>query len=263
MKASIFSEEIIETDRTDPRVFVDSTVQRDLRTGRAKDIGGTFRPEGLGILTGSRRPDGTIHLVDGQTRWAAAETAQYLGPIRIQVYTGLSHEQEASLFLVRNNMAKPTSLDRFRVRCVDQDPVARAIMAALAKYGWTLGKTNTDNKFIAVAAAESIWRLDPEKGPRAFLETLNVIQVAWSNNKGSARGVVVEGLGRFLYHYGDLVDLASLADRLSTFPGGANGLYGQALAFGARIEKARAVGLTILEAYNFNRKTRKLPPYEN
>lgn len=266
MKITVISEQIsqdlIQTDRTDPRVFVDPQVQRNLRVGRAKTMAENFRPEGLGILTGSERDDLRIHLIDGQTRWTAAGIANYEGPIMIQVYKGLKIDQEASLFLVRNETAKPNGMDRFKVRCIDNDPTARAINSQLIQHGWKIDKNERQGGFASVVAAERVWSLDPQRGPRAFAETLEVIQAAWGNSLGSARGVLIEGLGRFLFHYGDNVDLAGLAKDLSHFPGGPNGLYGQAMSFGARISKPRAVGLTVREVYNHNRRQRRLASYD-
>lgn len=253
---------IVKTDRTDPNIFVDPRVQRSLKTGRAAEMAKQFNPDGLGILTASQRDDGRQHLIDGQTRWAAAGLANYDGPITVQIYTGLDLADEAALFLVRNATSHPSAVDRFLVRIWDNDEAAHQMNRILAANEWTVARSNGNGRYAAVSSLEKVYNL-PRTGPEAAEATVAVITAAWGHKGEVALGILTESIGRFIHRYGDEVDLDDLKDRLAKYPGGPSGLYGQARGYasGRGLSVTRGMIETVWSLYNARRRSTALAPY--
>src|SRR5512145_213860 len=122
------------------RLRVDPTIQRGLNRNRVNREVERFNPDGLGVLTVSDRGKNDLVIIDGQHRTEiviASEGERYL--LQCEVFTGLTHQEEAALFLVRNNMVVPKAMEQFHVRITKNDPVAVYLKAIVERHGWKLG----------------------------------------------------------------------------------------------------------------------------
>lgn len=239
-------------------LIIDPKLQRTLDRRRVKKIADDYDPEAVGVLTVSRRADGTYHIMDGQHRHAAARLVG-VEKLMCRVFTGLSLAEEAKLFRLLNTTAKPTNIDLFKIRVVEGDPVAVDVSRIVGKHGWDVELSNSRAAFAATAAAERVYRQDPA----ALEKAVSTVTRAWGHGRESVDNRIVEGVGLFFVRYGNTVDIDELIDKLSRFPGGAGALIGRARGLqniiGSKV--AQSLAEVVVELYNKGRRTRALPPW--
>lgn len=247
-------------DRKVGDLSVDPKVQRGLKKSRVDAMAADFHPEALGVLTTSVRTDGLIVLVDGQHRYRAAEAADYKGILKTNEYRGLNVQQEAALFRLLNKTEKVNPIDQFLVACIEGDPAAVRIARYLRENGWSVAPTARKGHISAIRSLERVFQISPDAAGR----TVAVLTAAYGREPEAVQGSMLEGLGRFLAKYGDEVDLNDLAKRLAGSPGGVNALLGHAR--GLKISQtgnlSSQVARCILDIYNKNRRTTKLPVWQ-
>lgn len=244
-------------------LYVDPTVQRALKQHRVNKIAGDFQPEALGVLTTSLRPDGLVHLIDGQHRYRAAETVGYKGVIKTNEYHGLSLAEEAALFRLLNNTEKVNPIDQFVVACVEGRRDAVQIAKFLADNGWTVSTAAGKGKISAIRSLERVYA-SGEHGPWAASAAIAVLTSAYGHIASAVNGSLIEGTGRFLIKYHGNVDLTDLGKRLSQSPGGPDALVGYAR--GQKLSRtgnlSTQVARVVLSIYNERRRTTKLPDWQ-
>jgi hypothetical protein len=241
-------------------LIVDPEVQRSLDVRRVEKIAADLSHDALGTITVSHRANGSYHIIDGQHRVSAVRLAEGdSGEVMCRVFQKLTVEEEAAMFRLLNATAKPGALDLFRIRVVEREEVAVHINDMLDRNGFRLGLSTDGSVFAAVAAAERIYRQDPN----ALEWTLSTIVRAWGRDGAAADGRIVSGLGMVYIRYGTAVDPASMADKLARFAGGPAGLIGKSRGLRDIISGpvGSAVSEIIVETYNRSRKTRALPPW--
>lgn len=250
----------IIVERKVGELSVDPKVQRGLKKSRVDTMAKDFHPEALGVLTTSVRPDGLIVLVDGQHRYRSAEAADYRGPLQTNEYRGLTLQDEAALFRLLNKTEKVNPIDQFLVACVEGDPAAVRIARFLRDNGWSVAPTARKGHISAIRSLERVYALSPDAAGR----TIAVLTAAYGHEPDAVQGSMVEGLGRMLAKYDDLVDLDDLARRLGGSPGGVNALLGHAR--GLKISQtgnlSMQVARVITGIYNERRRTTKLPAWQ-
>lgn len=243
------------------KLSVDPTLQRSLDHRRVARIAAEFDLEAVSVLTVSLRDDGTYHIADGMHRAAAAVLA--MGEdveLPCKVHFGLGTEGEAKQFRIANNTKKPQAVDAFRIRVVEGDPTATGIDRIVRTVGWEVRASRSgEGSFLAVAAAERVFRLDPA----AVGKALFTIGAAWGY--GDADNRVFEGLGLLYARDGDAVNVSDMVDRLKTKSGGQKSVLMDAhfLANLKKMTVVQAVAEVLVDLYNFRRKTRGLPPWRS
>jgi hypothetical protein len=245
---------------TTDKLVVDPAIQRNLDQRRVAKMVAAFDPEAVGVLTVSRRSNGTYHVVDGQHRLAAARLAEGENvELTCRVFAGLSAQDEARLFRWLNNTAKPQAIDLFRVKVIEGDPDATAIEKMITSLGWDIRLSNGGHSFAAITAAERVHKADPT----AVERSLATITRAWGFDEVDGR--VFEGLGLLYARHGSAVDLGALAERLAVFPGGQMALLGRARGLSdlLRTKVTSAVAEVVTEIYNVKRKTKALPAWRS
>lgn len=249
-------------------LVVDLQVQRPLDARRANKIAADLNRDAIGMICVSARDDGTYSIIDGQHR---AEALRINGltseAVACEVFEGLSLADEAAMFRLRNNTIKPQQIDKFRVRLVEGDPDALAVMAILRTHGWALlGQAGpAGGRFFAVLSLERIYLADKLSKPTAAERTIATVTAAWGHDADAADGRLVDGLGRVYLRYGAAMDSGELIDRLRKFPGGAGSLIGKARGLKDLMggTTGTAFAEIFVELYNKNRRTKALPPWRS
>lgn len=255
------------------RLIVDQTVQRTYTDRRRVErIVAKYNPEALGVLMVSDRGDGTIHVMDGAHRLAATIAAGLEdAKLECKVHFGLLKAEEAAMFRVLNETRTVNALDKFRVRVVEQDPVAVGINEILTRHGWTLQQGTNVGNFNAVASLETIYLGGPKpSGPTANIgvveSLISVLTTAWGNNPDGVRREIISGVGYLLLRHGDRVDLPKLISELGAYSGGALALLGDARGL-HKLRKGR-VGDSLAEVVvnllnKGKRSTNRLPDWRD
>jgi hypothetical protein len=231
---------------------VDFAYQRPLNRAKVREIVAEFKPSSLGTIHVSQRDDGSMWIVDGQTRVAAVQT-KFTTPqtCRCLVYTGLSLAEEAELFYQLNSGKQVTQVYRFRARVLAGEAVASDIVAIAGKHGLSVGK---GNGLACVRALETIYK-GLGKGSRVGPQNLDYvlgIAVAAYGHGNMPDSQVLMGVALLTERYWGAVDDARLVKKIANYPGGHAGLLGAARgrspSSGGRI--FTAVAEILLERYN-------------
>lgn len=244
-------------------LYVDPRVQRDaLSTSKVNGFVKKFNADALGIITVSQRADRGYYIVDGQHR---VETVRRVndggGTVTCHVYTGLTLEEEAALFLALNERTNVLPLDKHKVRVTEGDPQALRVEEAVHKYGWKIspvpnnGNVNAIQKLYALDTLSQKIEAEPDLISLVFL----IITRAWGNDRHGAQSVIMEGLGRLLAEHGDRINIPTLIEKLKNYRGGPQALHAAAAAY-ANLTKGKvsmSVAHLVTEWYNKGKGERK------
>lgn len=235
---------------------VDPELQRPLDEGWVEKHRGEFDADKLGHPVVSLRQDGHHYVIDGQGRCALLRAVGWGDQhILCEVYEGLTTQQEAIIFLGRNDTRHVVTFDKFRLRIQAGDPVACDINRIVNASGMGIHKSAGSGRLSAVAALEKVYSLPGGEGASALMCVLRIIQAAWGRETKNFDGQVIQGLGAFLAKYGENVEEDSLVGVLAKFPGGASGLIGKAKSMhelrGGKV--FLCVGGVIADAYNLRK----------
>lgn len=247
---------------------IDPRVQRKegVQVGRAQKMADAFDPNALGALTVSKRAAGQMILLDGAHRAEACRLAEYGQPLHALVYTGLTLQQEAAMFALLNTFQAPSFVSRMLAKVVAGDPAATQIVETIKGHGWTIGFSDADGSFAALAAAERVYKngvgsLPAGPHPEVLDRAMGALTSAWRHDRESAHQMILLGLGQLFGRFGDAIDIASLANRLSqerpnTLIGNARVL--QSVQGGTT---TAAMAKVIVGIYNKKRRTHLLPEW--
>lgn len=198
------------------RLRIDSRVQREITPSRVTHLMKNFDLDAVGVLTVSDRGRGQYVILDGQHRWRALMDLE-LGdwPVTCHVYSRLSIADEARLFRELNDTKRRSAFDDFTKGVVAGDPECVAVNAVVERVGLRVHNQHQDGTVRAVAALLRVYRSANGRGDALLEEALTVARSAWGDEPDAFDGHIIEGLGRLLAEYGDQVDKAVLAKKLS------------------------------------------------
>lgn len=208
----------------------DSEVNREIDETRSKQIADNFDPDNIGIITVSRRDDGSYVIIDGQHRVHAIQQIEGWENQKVpcKVYEGLTKVQEADLFLDLNDYRQVSIIDKFLVRITAREPIALSINIIVNQAGFVISRYAKDGAIVAVSAMERVYTGHRLKirghNPTALAWTLDAVANAWGRTKAAVIAPVILGIGSFFLRYGSKVDRPHLIERLSRIKGGADGL---------------------------------------
>lgn len=248
---------------------VDRVVQRGfLDPKKVERIVNNFNPAALGIITVSRRGKMVNVVLDGAHRVEAVRRITGGdGEVLCHVFTGLPREVEAQMFLDLNAGNQPHLIDRFKVRIVAGDVVAKAMDEILTAYGWKVDNRNGNGFFQPVGAAEKVYRIGKtknaageEKYANLFQDAVMVLSHAWKNEQSSMMAPLLEAVAAMLLEYGSDLDTGRLERTLANYSGGARGLLedGRQLARSLRGRASMGVAARLVDEYNVALKSRRL-----
>ncbi|MBP2705974.1 ParB-like nuclease domain-containing protein [Microbispora sp. RL4-1S] len=189
---------------------IDEDAQRGLNLKRAKGIADGLIVDALGSIVVSERADGGRYVVDGMHRTEACRL-RGLQTIKAEIHYGLTQQQEATLFLIKNReSAKVSTLDEYKVGLTAGDALCVNVDRVLNSHELKLGSSSTNS----VGAVSAVLRITKQYGPEVLDRTLQVVQAAWGRNKESWDGVILGGVAMFLSRHGSGIDDEDLAKRL-------------------------------------------------
>lgn len=254
------------------QLSIDPRVQRIVDPRRVKKIASNWNDLYVGTITVSHRPDRTAFggdpeewiILDGQTRWNAlkevcgAETTTC--KMLAEVYTGLTLQEEAGMFLSHNDRKSVTPLDNFRIALVAREEWAVNIQQIAAKYNWAVAGTaeKGQRRFNAITAAKKIYFSD---GTGETLDrTFAVIDAAWPGEPGTVCGESINGIGGLYASHGGL-DTPGFVVKLSRL--GFNKFFSSVhdtyRAWHSMSLPEAAYQRTV-EIYNLNRRSKRIEP---
>lgn len=245
---------------------VDPRVQRPLDTRKAQRIVERFNPAALGILTVSKRRDLSMVVLDGQTRLEAVRRlTDANGKLPCRIFTGLTLEQEAQMFLDLNTTTKPRLIDSYQVRVVAGDEIAKGINEIIRPYGWDIKNSPEKGYIQGIAAIEKIYRrsLAIEAEPNVLQMAIMMITKAWGLERDGVQASILLALGSLVAEYSSKIDTDRMVKTLAEWRGGPVGLITQGSAYASvqQIRKYNGIAALIVRTYNKGLTTRALPEW--
>jgi hypothetical protein len=204
-------------------LHIDPSIQRGEEPGEIAAIVARFNEAALGTLTASARSGKgpgviTRSLLDGQQRRAVLLQLRAKGEwpegkvVKVLVHYGLSHKEEAQLFLDLNYRRAVPPLRRFRTRLIAEDPTALRIKKILDEFDIQL--TTGLKGFQAVQTAERIIKQD--NGADRLRWSLKMIKSIYGTEyNGCWDGRLIEAFALVHASYITQIDEERLIDKLS------------------------------------------------
>lgn len=243
---------------------VDHTYQRPVSPTHVNRIAKGFDHSLFGIVTVSEREDGSLYILDGQHR-AAALVKLGRGEMRIpcEVLTGLSLQEEAEIFHLRNSNKKTMSpQEKFRGALLSGDERAMEIERIVRNSGYEVNLDDSELRGGKIPAIAALRHVDKQYRDGHLAITLELIRDTWGTEVGP-RGNLISGLAYFLFLYRDQVNRKRFINQLSQV--NLDQLYREAkqhrLATG--MQSIICVGSVLLRRYNYRlSEPNKMPPLE-
>lgn len=196
------------------KLFVDGNVQREMNKQNVNDLASQWEWDSCLPLVGSKRSDGTTHLVDGQHRYLALVELGYTGSVPVLVYEGLSLDQEAALFLSYNNTKRVPLVDKYLVRLKANDGTTLTIQAVLDKLDLFVARNHTPR---AVCSVKSLYDVNRAYGPKVLERALIIIETCFGDT-GTFQGPLIEAISSIIAGAGKNLDESRLINTLSRYP---------------------------------------------
>lgn len=199
---------------------IDPRVQRALDPGRVRKLANGWDDLMAGVLTVSRRQepvvDATVYdtdvttdliVLDGQTRLAAFKLVcgeATTNPMVCQVYSGLTLQEEAAMFLDHNDRKAVHGRDRFRLANTAGEEWALNITAIAEHFGWVAegsGEKSKLRRFKCISTAERIYKADDGVALRRAFE---VISNVWNGQADAVCTETLSGIGQLFIKHPEL-----------------------------------------------------------
>lgn len=233
---------------------VAAAYQRGLKTSSSNHIAKHFAPEAFGTLTVGRRKNGSMWVVDGQTRqYAAVLLGMETVPCRVFKSRGSRHE--ATVFRQVNSQRGISKPDQFRALLTEKEPQSLEIESIVKAVGFKIAfsKSNRWDQINCITTLQKLFNWG------VLGSTLRTVKDSWEEHEEnrSTGTTILEGIGRFIVKYGDTVDQDHLVKRLSETS--VAFIFSQCeticLQGGSR---AKAVVPVLVSIYNKNKRKNKI-----
>lgn len=194
-------------------MFTDS-YGRQISERKVASLRANFNRDALGVILLSERPDGRMAILDGSHR-RAATIQEGIDEMASLVYTGLTYQQEAALYLAFASVNRQTARDRFRARAEAADPAVVAIRSHLQRHGLDVALSGP-----SVGRVQAVYALDrimASQGEEFLGEMVDLLYDAWGTQTRAWVSWTISGMAAFWARYrrdvrrDHLVDVLKLA----------------------------------------------------
>ncbi len=239
------------------KMRVSSVAQRELNQSRVDRLASNLDLEQLGFPTVSER-SGHFWIIDGQHRIEALRAFGF-GPeeqVQCQVYTGLTEQDEAEMFLQINDTLAVHAFDKFTKGVEAGREMECEIDRVVRANGLVVSRDNVDG---AIAAVGTLRRIYQRSDSKTLARTLRITRDAYGDPGLTAP--ILDGIGLVCARYNGELDEAEAIRKLSAAHGGSNGLLGKAetLRRSTGNQKGHCVAAAAVDIINAGRGGKKLP----
>ena len=183
---------------------VDYTYQRPTENGHVMNLVNNWNPMALDPLDVSDR-DGRYYVVDGAHRLAAMRIIHGTDdfPVRVNLYYGLTYEEEAAMFATQSGINKPVPAGyRLRAWEMAQDRDTMDFLDRTRRAGFEIvmgASVSRDGVVGAVKTANDCYKT---LGADKYEEMMKLIHDTWGGSAWSVRQEMLTGMRTFMKIYG-------------------------------------------------------------
>lgn len=228
--------------------------QREFRPHRAEKLAATFSLEAMGFIVVSQHSD-VFWVIDGQHRVYALRLIGFADDdvLQCEVYENLSLEEEAELFLTRNDSLTVAALDRFRTAVTAGRRAETEVDACVRAQGLVIGRRGS------ITAVSALMDAYKRTGVIGLGKTLRIIRDAYGET--GFEGAVIQGTALTIQRYNGRIDEDQMIKALANAAGGLNGLLTQAAKTREALGQSRAqcIAATEVALYNRGNQTKRVP----
>lgn len=229
--------------------------QREFRQHRADELASAFNLEGMGFPCVSKKDSGLNFIIDGQHRVAALKLVGFSDDdvIQCETYEGLTDEQDAELFLERNNYLNVNALDKFRIGVAARRQVETEIDACVRAQGLRVGHSGG-----AIKAVSALLDAHRRTGIEGLGKVLRIIRDSYGER--GFEGPLIQGTALTIQRYNGRIDEDQMVKALSRVTGGLGGLMTQAAKTRETLGQPKAQCIAATEIAYYNRAGAKRVP---
>lgn len=160
--------------------------------------------------------DGAYYIIDHQHQTQAIYELNDCDPntpIRCDVRTGLTYEQEADLYYRLNTSTRSLGFaDKLKGLIESKDAIALDFRFTVESCGYIIGG-NTNNSLNALSTA---WKIFSKQGGKEKLTAiLSLAHACWPNEKNGVHTSMIDGISLFIDHHGDVYQREQFVRALS------------------------------------------------
>lgn len=235
---------------------VSPKAQRKFRKAKAEKYAADFDLEAIGFPVVSMR-EGNYWIVDGQHRIEALKLMGWGDQmIQCECYEGLEEEDEAELFLRRDERTAIPLFEKFRIAVHAGRPEETEIQRTVMGVGLKISQDGSDKSIGCVSALKSVYS---SGGTAVLRRTLKLGQAGFAGDYDAFNAQIIKGVGRVCQRYNGSLDDEQAAERLGSLKG-ANELLRKAYVQQSRTgrPKDECVAAAFIDVYNSGRGGKKL-----
>lgn len=214
---------------------------------------------GLPVLS---EKDGAYYIIDGQHRIEALRI--WLGDgsdtqkIPCRIYSGLTEDEEAELFLDLNKTLQVGTFDKFRVALNAGREEENHINAVVMGAGLRVSRDNVPGGIRAVGTLRKVYR---RSDASTLARTLRIIRDAYGDAGFQAK--VIDGIAHVCQRYNGALDEDVASDKLGKARGSVNGLIARSENLHKQTGNLRShcVAAAAVDIINTGRGSKKLPSW--
>lgn len=234
------------------KLRVNQVAQREFNQSWAERIFSEFNLDKMQTPHVSQRA-GQFNIIDGQhtiwalKKWIGAWEDQH---VECRVYSGLSDQDEADMFLALNNKKNVDNFQRFKAEITAAKKHAVEIVRIVEAAGCVISKEHVPGGIRAVGTLKRVLHRD---GADALQRSLVMAKESWGDY--GLEACVIDGLGMLARRYNGTLDVSAAVSSLREINGGVKGLVQAAgqLRLKTGNNKADCVAAAAVTVINRNR----------
>lgn len=188
--------------------------QRDLKEETVKNIVNDYKPEKLGVLHVSERPDGTYAIVDGQHRMFALRRLGFKYASCV-VFRGWTEQQESDYFYHQHdNTHNLSAKEKFKSGVYARYENEERLQEILTKNGFYSASGGRGTRIEAIAALNKIADIFNYE---VLDQTLGYAATVWPGNRRAVCREMLGALAEFAYRFGEQVSPEQFQKRMQKY----------------------------------------------
>lgn len=224
-------------------------LQKEFNQARADKMATDFKLEGLGRLIVNHR-DSVFYIIDGCHRHDALlknEFGNY--DIECDVYTDLTDDEMARVFLLHANRRVMSAFEKFNVKVEAKSAREVDILRTVEGNHLKVTRAHEAGCVSAVAALGKVYDM---AGPKILGMTLRALRDAYDGDPAAFDGQLIAGLGGVFNRFNGRTHEKNLVEQLAALAHGVRGIHQKAekIRVATQNDKTQCISAVLVDIHN-------------